>query len=295
MKFPLALLLFAGIGSTLQAEELSYLLEYKFELGDVLRYEISHQADIRSTMEGTTQSAVTKSDSVKVWKIQDVMDDGEIELLHMVESVRMTNKLPDRAEMVYDSTEDKVPPPGFEDAARAVGVPLSIIRMKPNGRLMARDVKHHQPAADTEAPIALLLPEGRVRVGDTWDEPRSVNVLLKDGGQRGIKTRRHYKLIDVDGGIATIEVTYQVLQPVSPEIEVQLVQKLMKGKVLFDIEAGRVVHQEMRVDERVIGFAGPSSSMQYAMKMEEKLVTKAAEVASAGEGTPELALPRSIR
>ncbi len=258
----------------------TYDLRYKFALGDVIRYEVSHKADIRSTIEGTTQSALTKSESIKVWKIQDVMDDGEIELLHMVESVRMTNKLPDRAEMVFDSRDDKTPPPGFEDAARAVGVPLSVVRMKPNGKLMARDIKHKQPAADTEAPIATLLPEKPVKVGDTWDEPRRVAVALKDGGQRNIEARRHFKLASVEDGIATIEVAYQVLQPVPPEIEAQLVQRLMKGTVEFDIERGRVIAQKMAVDESVIGFAGPASSMKYAMVMREALIEKPAEVAA---------------
>jgi hypothetical protein len=265
------------------ADEQTFTLAYKFEMGDVLRYEVNHQADIRSTIEGTTQSAVTKSESVKLWKIQDVMSDGEIELLHMVESVRMTNKLPDRAEMVYDSTDGKTPPPGFEDAAKAVGVPLSVIRMTPSGKVVARDIKHKQPAADTEAPIATLLPEGPVKIGDTWNEPRKVTVALKEGGQRTIDARRHYKLTAVESGIATIDVAYQVLQPVPPDIEAQLVQRLMKGTILFDIDRGRVVSQRMKVDENVIGFAGPSSSMKYAMVMREQLVQKPTEVAARPE------------
>jgi hypothetical protein len=47
---------------------------------------------------------------------------------------------------------------------------------------------------------------------------------------------------------------------------------MMTGAVKFDIEKGRVVSQKMAVDKRIIGFAGPTSSMQYIMKMEEKLL-----------------------
>ena len=98
-----------------------YSLRYKFALGDIIRYEVDHRASVRTTIEKITQSAVTRSESLKVWKIIDVMPNGEIELVHQVDSVRMTNKLPDRAEMVYDSRKDRTPPPGFEDAARAIG------------------------------------------------------------------------------------------------------------------------------------------------------------------------------
>src|SRR5690606_34479259 len=77
-----------------------YALAYKFKAGDALRYSIGHRASVRSTIEGTTQKAVTRSESVKVWKVMDVMPDGEIEFMHIVDSVRMTNQLPERAEMI---------------------------------------------------------------------------------------------------------------------------------------------------------------------------------------------------
>ena len=108
-------------------------------------------------------------------------------------------------------------------------------------------------------------------IGETWDEPFDVKVTLESGGTKSIQTRRHHKLAGVANGIATIEVTYQVLSPIDATIECQLVQRLMEGEVQFDIEAGRVVSQKMDIDKRILGFAGPTSSMQYVMRMEEKL------------------------
>lgn len=256
---------------TLAAEDgQKYTLAYKFQPGEQIRYSIDHRASIRSTIEGTTQNAITKSDSVKLWKVIDVTPGEEIELLHMVERVKMSNRLPDRAEMIYDSTQDDTPPAGFEDAAAAVGVPLSVVRITPHGEIIEREVKHKQPAADSEAPITLLLPEKPVAVGDTWNEPRTVQVRTQDGATRDIKTRRHYKLAKVSEGVANIDVSYQVLSPVDPSIEAQLVQRLMKGTAKFDLEQGRILSQRMDVDERVLGFAGPSSSMHYVMRMEEE-------------------------
>ena len=46
-----------------------YDLRYKLERGDVLRYEVTHKASIRSTIDKTTQTAQTKTDSVKAWKV----------------------------------------------------------------------------------------------------------------------------------------------------------------------------------------------------------------------------------
>lgn len=245
-------------------------LQYKLATGTVLRYAIDHRASIRSTIDETTQEAQTKTESVKAWKVTDVLPSGEIEFMSVVERVHMLNHLPDRAPSEYDSVKDKIPPPGYEDTARAIGVPLSVIRMTPRGKITSRNVKLQQPNADKDAQVVIRLPDEPVAVGATWDEPFDVTVNIETGGTKSIQTRRHYELLSVTNGIATIEVTYQVLSPIDAKIESQLVQKLMKGTVRFDIAAGRIASQLFEIDKRVLGFAGPTSSMHYVMRMEEK-------------------------
>jgi hypothetical protein len=249
-----------------------YDLQYKLSRGDVLRYGVTHQAAIRSTIDQTTQAAQTKTDSVKAWKVTDVLPSGDIEFMNVVERVHMVNQLPDRKAAEYDSTRDKTPPPGFEDAARAVGVPLSSVRITPRGKILQRQLKVRHQGAEDDAPIVLRLPDNPVAIGDTWDEPFNVLVKLQKGGNKSIETRRHHKLADVKDGIATIEVNYQVLTPIDATVEVQIVQRLISGEVRFDIDKGQIVGQKMNVDKRILGFAGATSSVQYVMKMEEKLL-----------------------
>lgn len=255
---------------TKSADAIKYDLKYKFATGTVLRYNIDHRASIRSTIDETTQEAQTRTESVKAWKVTDVLPSGEIEFMSVVERVYMLNHLPDRAPSEYDSVKDKTPPPGYEDTARAIGVPLSVIRMTPRGEVTSRSVKLQQPNSDKDAQVVLRLPDGPVAIGATWDEPFDVTVNVGEGGTKSILTRRHYELMSVANGIATIEVTYQVLSPIDAMIESQLVQRLMKGTVRFNIERGRVESQLFEVDKRVLGFAGPTSSMHYVMRMEEK-------------------------
>jgi hypothetical protein len=256
-----------------------FTLRYKFQVGDVIRYDVSHQANIRSTMEGASQTAETRSDSVKAWKIVDVTPRGEIELINLVEKVKMTNRLPDRAEMAYDSTVDKTPPLGFEHAAKAVGTPLSQIRMTPWGEVLKREVKHRQPAADDTAPIVLLLPKKPIAVGGTWDEPQQITVKLSEGGTKSVDARRHFKLKSVENGVATIECDFQVLSPMTAEIEGQLAQRMLTGAARFDIRRGRILSQELKADKRVIGFAGPQSSMHLVLDLSEKMQAPAPGVA----------------
>src|SRR5262245_39259698 len=61
-----------------------YDLRYKLKRGDVLRYDVTHRASIRSTIEQETQAAQTRTDSVKAWKVTDVLKNGEIEFLNVV-------------------------------------------------------------------------------------------------------------------------------------------------------------------------------------------------------------------
>ncbi|QEG35020.1 hypothetical protein [Bythopirellula goksoeyrii] len=250
----------------------TYTLAYKFELGEVLRYRVDHTADIRSTMEGTTQQAETKSESIKAWKVTDVLPNGEMEFVHLVEVVRMSNRVPNRALVEFDSERDTSPPAGFEQVARAVGVPLSVVRISPTGDIISREEKHPQPPVTDDMPITLRLPEEPVAIGEQWDESYDVPAETKSGASIQVRTRRVCTLESVKHGIATITVEYQILTPVNAFVESNLIERLTKGTVRFDIEKGRIVSQEHEVDRRILGFAGDSSVMHHVSRMEERLL-----------------------
>ncbi|HEX5471553.1 MAG TPA: hypothetical protein VFW73_06685, partial [Lacipirellulaceae bacterium] len=248
--------------------------------GEVLRYDVVDKRSILGTSDETTQSVQSKTDSRKVWKVTDVFPEGDIEFINLVERVHMINRLPDNKGTEYDSERDKVPPPGFEDTARSIGAPLSSLRMTDRGKTVSRKPLLRGKNVDEDAPIALRLPDEPVAIGDTWDEPFEVKVSLPQGASKLVKTRWHHKLADVKDGVATIEVTYQVLTPIDAQVELQVVQRLMSGKVQFDIERGRILSRQMGVDKRILDFAGPTSSVEYVMKMEEKLVENHPETAA---------------
>jgi hypothetical protein len=262
-----------------------YELKYKFEQGQQIRWQVIHRATVRSTIQGTTDSAQTRSESVKVWDVKEINPEGEIVFTHWVQSIKMTNRLPNRAEASYDSTTDKVPDAGFEQAAKAVGVPLTEIRMTPAGRILRRIQRHIQPGANNETPIAFPLPKEPVPVGHVWSEPHTVKVTLKNSSTKSVETRRRFELKGVKDGIATISVNYQVLTPTRDAgVEAQLVQRLYQGAFQFDIEQGCVAGVLMDVDKRVIGFSGPDSSMHYVMQFSEKLLPPTKDIARRAAG-----------
>jgi hypothetical protein len=58
-----------------------------------------------------------------------------------------------------------------------------------------------------------------------------------------------------------------------------LVQKLSNGSAKFDIENGRLVSKTLEWNEKVVGFNGASSRMEYVARMTEEY--QSARVASA--------------
>jgi hypothetical protein len=59
---------------------------------------------------------------------------------------------------------------------------------------------------------------------------------------------------------------------------------MQEGTIKFDIDAGRLIHKQMDLDESVLGFAGADSHMQYLARLtEEPLKAETARAKSATE------------
>jgi len=249
-----------------------FLLKYKFKPGETIRTRVVHRATVQTSIQGTTQKADSQSSSVKVWQIEGVEEDGSATFSHMVEHIDMWQRTTGRNEVRYNSDQPDEVPPGYEEVAKSVGSPLSVVTMDPRGKILKRKETRQQPVA-MSTQMTMPLPEGPIQIGESWSSPGEVDVAQKDGTPKKIKTRQKFTLEGVEDGIATIKVDAQVLTPVSdPAIEAQLIQRLSSGTVRFDLEAGRVLSQTLELDKHVIGFSGPASSMHYVTRLTEKLL-----------------------
>jgi len=247
-------------------------LKYKFTPGEILRSEIVHRATVQTTIQGTSQTAETLSKSIKVWQVNEVTRDGTVTFVHSVESIEMWQKTQGRQDVRYNSQTDTEVPAGYEDVASAVGVPLTIATMDNRGNVLKRQEKRPQPMS-VSTQMTMPLPGHPVVVGDTWSSPMEIDVILKDNSVKKIQTRQLFTLKKVVDDVATIEVDSQVLTPIhDPAIEAQLIQRLSKGDVRFDMTAGRILGQQLDLDRRVIGFSGPTSSMHYLTRFTEQLL-----------------------
>ena len=261
--------------------EKTYTLRYQYKPGETIRWRVEHRSKVRATVSGSTQTTETLSISMKAWRVSEVRPDGAATFEHRVEWVDMRQILTGRNEVRYDSRTDEKPPAGFESAAKSVNVPLSVITMGVHGNIIGRrDMKPRPSAApDKQTPdhdgwITIPLPEEPAPVGHTWTIPQNIDIPLPSGGVKRIKAVQKFTLEEVKTGVAVIRVSTDILTPISdPAIESQLIQRESAGRVWFDIDAGRVLRQQMDTDKHVVGFRGDASSIHYVNCFSERIVT----------------------
>lgn len=274
MKFFATIAILLGVAAAAIADDATVKLEYKFAAGDVVRSKITHLSTVDTKIKGVKQTAQSRSISTRKWQVEKVDDDGLVTFVHSVENINMWQKVTDRPEVSYNSETDELPPAIYAQASKSVGVPLSRITIDPQGRLVKRE--HLGGTPSSESQILAILPEDPIAVGAAWYSPDDLTVRAGNGSLKRIKTRQVFRLVNVSAGVATITTETQVLTPIDdPMLKVELIQKLTKGKLRFDIEQGRILSQQIDLDETVIGFQGEESVMNYLGRMTEELVDSA--------------------
>lgn len=263
-----------------------HLLAYRFEAGEQIRTQIVHQVLVDTRIKGQSETARTHSIAAKVWDINNIDAEGNITLTHKVESVEMANSVGDRGEIRYDSKSGDDPPPGYEAVAQSLNTPLATIKIDPAGRIIER--KDERPSFNPGiGDLTVPLPGGKVKIGAEWSVQDEVKLTDKEKKVKVVKVRQRYTLDKVQTGVATIGVDTQVLSPIDdPQLQSQLIQRLQKGIVKFDIDAGRLISRQMNLDETVVGFNGGDSSMHYVARfVEEPIKDSVARLPDSGTQT----------
>ncbi len=262
-------------GGTRDGEK--HLLRYQFRPGETVRWRVVHLATVKTTVGGSTQSTESVSKSIKVWKVTDVTADGSATFEHMVEQVDMWSKISGRQEVTYNSMTDEKAPAGFESVADSVGKRLSLITLNSRGEVVGRKDEHIGTTSPNEGQVTMTFPEEPVAVGETWSFPYEMLIPTNNGTVVKLNTQQKYSLERVKNGVATIEMSTVILTPIhDPAIEAQVIQRQTEGTIRFDLDAGRVLSQQMDLDKRVLNFAGKNepSSLHYLTRFTEDLVTE---------------------
>jgi hypothetical protein len=212
-----------------------------------------------------------------------VKPDGSVVFDHSVESVDMRHRLSGRDEVHYNSRTDPCAPHGFEDVARAVGVPLALVTIDEQGKVLRRHQNFVKAAVAGQGEITIQLPEQAVAVGSHWSSQNYIELPLPDGGLRRIRAMQSFKLQSVQTGVATISMSTQIMTPLNdPAIEAQVLQYETTGSVRFDVERGQILGRQLDVDKSVVGFRGEASSIHYIGRSTEEYLPAPQGVAVMG-------------
>lgn len=262
-----------------------YLLKFKFQPGQTVRYEVDYQMEMKTHFSGLTETVRNKSKSRRAYTVKEVTPDGEGNLQLVIEWVRMSAEFDNAKPIEFQSDDPKKHPRQFSNILDSIGKPQAAIRFSPAGRPREVTPLNGAPAA-APAPAALAdasqesylvpLPEQPIAVGDTWKE--RFTVVARDGSNlpEKILMQRTYKLLQVRDGLATIEFNTVILSPISdPSMSAQLIQRETAGKITFDIENGLIAARDVKVERTVFDPFGPQSSTRAASTYHEKLLPPA--------------------
>ncbi len=263
----------------------TYLLQYRFQPGETLKWNVEHTASTKAQIAGTMEESSSRSQSVKVWTIQQVDDNGNIEFVHSIESVELWQQVGEEEPETFDSKTDQSTPPAFAAVREKIGKPLATIKIAPNGQILERKSESQQTNFGV-GEICIPFPETAIPIDHQWYVPTTLSGKDEDGVPHQLKARVNYKLIKVKDGLAYISFRTEVLTPIDNEkVHSQILQHLNSGYAVFNIRDGRMVRKEVEWNEKVQGYEGADSYLQYVGRLSERLLTPGSANAAADNAT----------
>ncbi len=253
--------------------KLTYKLEYRFKRGDQIRWSVEHVASTRTQMAGETEETSSRSESIKLWEVQSVDSQGKTTFDHSIESVNMWQKIGEQSPVKYNSKTDQKPPLEYESLAERIGTVLATISINPAGQIVDRKSPTENKANFGVGDITIPLPEKAVPVGYKWSVPSTLRATDEDGVKKQLKSRVIYELTKVKSNNAYIAFKTEVLTPVESEkVRSQIMQQMTRGYLVFDMTRGYPIRKEVEWDEKVQGFEGADSLLEYLARLTERVV-----------------------
>lgn len=265
----------------------TYRLAYRFEAGQQVRYSVNHQAKVFLQQEEAEQHIDHGSTTTMGYRVLSVDEAGNALLELQIDRVQMTAAVDGGDAFSYDTDSSEEPPTQLQGIAETVGKPHTRVKVSPRGELLSIDwliggEQSPRPTKDDAASMDILvvLPEHAVTLGETWKEQFEDEVSATATLKKSVTIQREYTLESVKDGLATIALKTVVITPVhDPAQESQIVNKVPRGVITFDVGQGVLQSRTLTVDKLIVGFNGPNSKVHNVSRRHQSLmpVTRAAD------------------
>ncbi len=293
------LLMFAGSSAGIGAEPAdgSFLLRYKFQKDEVLRYRVDHETTMITTRPELVEKFTNEVHSRKNHRVISLDSFGNALLELAIDETKMSAQFGDAEPLCFDSQNPKDCPAVYKSIRDIIGKPLAQVRVSPRGEMLsakpllpaallakAKLLKSDGTLADDASQNFLIeFPEDPVKVGEGWTNTFKVNVHVTRTLTQSVTMQRSYELVEVKDGLATIKLRSGLITPIRDGmILAQLIQMSPWGTIVFDLKNGRLVSRTLTIDKTEIGVIGGDSSMQAKSKREEHWIDPQKEKQAAG-------------
>ncbi len=253
------------------AEPQTYQLRFKFAPQQELYYVTQNDAEYLIEHAEVKQTIPHTSMNIRHIHVLALNPDGSANVELIIDRARMTAKN-EGVDSLYDSTDAAHVPTEFAAIHKLIGIPVPAQLTTLGKALPTKDTAANVEQYD----LLIQLPEQPIAMGGLWKENFEVEVQIAADSMllRQIKLQRRYELKSVDNGIATISLITVPLTPLhDPFQESQLVQRKPSGTLKFDIEKGCLIDRQLRIDEKVVGHAGPGSALTVQVSKVDRWVS----------------------
>lgn len=258
----------------------TYLLRFKFEPDEQLKYRSSQTITQTAASPLGTKLDVSTTDQVRVFTVGEVQQDGTAQVSMQFEHVRMKIQSNGNKPIVFDSSMSAEEVPSiFRSTANSLKGAAARYELCPTGTPVAADGSQNV-SAEGQASFMLPLPTEEVAVNDSWKIEIPVKVRIAEGVKREVRLLRTYRLKSVEEGVATISFSTSIPNAVkNTSVIAQLIQATPSGTITFDINKGLVTRRVLKVNRTVVGALGAAKSVLTATGLtEEEFVPQDAKV-----------------
>lgn len=274
-------LVWLGFSGVLLADDTDAVrLAYKFRANEPIHLEYKQDMTMNIRYAELKRTMFSQTIADKHLRVISVDAEGNALVEPVIDRTRMTSRQDDDPESKFDSADGPEACSAiYRPILATVGKPLVRIKFAPNGELLEATSVNGGPAVaedierDPTLNFLIVFPKTPVRVGETWKDEFEVDVVLDKSLKQGVKLRREYRLLKLEGTRAEIELKTICLTPLrDPKIEMQIASRLLAGKIVFDHQLGQIVSREMRVECEVINGIGPQTLVRTSMTQSERTV-----------------------
>jgi len=255
------------------AAKANYEFKYDLKEKQKLFWKVEHVTKTKTQIAGTTEEASARVETLSSWEVGDVNKaNGAMVFQNTITAIKAWKRIGEDEATLYDSRVSKNAPDEYAGIAKSLGKPRSRITIAPNGAVLDRQSDFISTDFST-GDITVPLPTKEVPVGYSWNVPKEFESTNEYGAAVMLKARTCYEFSKVRQGNGVISFRTEVLTPIESEkTKSKILQKLVRGVIVWNFEKGLPIRKRTQWDEKVQGYDGADSFLQYVGRMDIKLV-----------------------